>query len=518
MIDSSNKSEYFSLPDTLGRDELLRKLTSDHNLILDPPQKKKEEFLDTFDRRLYGNNLVLVKESGCYYLKNLNDGTTVAALSDENKLDAKFWWEFPKCTLRKELKKCIDIRALLTLAKIERSIASLRSLNEDKKTVLFVYLKDVRVLNTPEKNYTVILQIKPVRGYEKEAHEFNNYLKTLGLKHNHGDLLSAVEPVGGKYPLDYSSKINVELKPDMKAADAVKVVLRNLLRTMKANEFGIKEDIDTEFLHDFRVAVRRTRSALTQIKEIFAPDVTNKFKEQFSDIGKATNALRDLDVYLLTEDSYKEMLPEDIRPGLDPLFDSLTRKREGAKKVCKEFLESDDYKEIVRVWEDFLDTDQSNSQDAENADKPVIEIAKQHIWKKHTKVIKLGSKIDNDSPGPELHILRIECKKLRYLLEFFTSLFPEKDMEVIIKHLKRLQDNLGDFNDLHVQQESLKNFLKNADTGYDHQKKDTQAAAGGLISVLYQRQIRVRKNFSKNFEEFSGKESSLLFEKLFSGC
>ena len=57
-------------------------------------------------------------------------------------------------------------------------------------------------------------------------------------------------------------------------------------------------------------------------------------------------------------------------------------------------------------------------------------------------------------------------------------------MALIIKQLKKLQDNLGDFNDLYVQQESLKNFLKN-----DKNMDITTSALGGLIAVLYQKQL-----------------------------
>ncbi len=151
-----------------------------------------------------------------------------------------------------------------------------------------------------------------------------------------------------------------------------------------------------------------------------------------------------------------------------------------------------------------------------NCDKAIIELAKEHIWKKYSKVIKLGRKIESNTPDEEVHSLRIEGKKLRYLLEFFASLFPEEDIKVIIKHLKMLQDNLGNFNDLYVQQESLKKFLSETDIGYDQSKQKTLAAAGGLISVLYQQQISVRKKFKENFNEFSDKETTSLFKSLFS--
>ena len=48
----------------------------------------------------------------------------------------------------------------------------------------------------------------------------------------------------------------------MPARLALRTVLLNLLDTLQANVPGTLRDIDTEFLHDLRVAVRRTRSAL----------------------------------------------------------------------------------------------------------------------------------------------------------------------------------------------------------------------------------------------------------------
>ena len=517
MVAPSDKSEYYNLPDSLERTEFLRKLTSEHNFILEAPSKKKEEFLDTFDRRLNNSSLILVKEKGSYMLKNVNSGTTLSEFKEAGTTIPKFWWDLPKCTLKKELKPVIGIRALLSLIEIERSITTLRLLNKDKKTVLFLYLKDLKTSNGTEKKPSAIVQVRPVRGYENDGREFKKYLISIGLSHTQGDILTAVAPYPGKYPLNYSSKLNIKLRPKMKSNQAAKVIFTNLLNTMKVNEFGIMEDIDTEFLHDFRVAVRRTRSALSQIKEIFSQDTTDQFKAHFNTIGKATNLLRDMDVYLLTEDYYKSMLPQDLRQGLDPLFDSVAKDREIAHKECTSFLKSKEYKDIIRQWEDFLEKEDPSSEDARNCDRPIIELAKEHIWKKYSKVIRQGKKIDDKTPDPELHSLRIECKKLRYLLEFFSTLFPEEDMKIIIKHLKKLQDNLGDFNDLHVQQESLKEFLSDTNIGYDQSKQKTLASAGGLISVLYQRQMGVRKKFKENFDEFSDKETSALFQKLFSG-
>ena len=62
-----------------------------------------------------------------------------------------------------------------------------------------------------------------------------------------------------------------------------------------------------------------------------------------------------------------------------------------------------------------------------------------------------GRAITDGSPPEEYHELRKTCKKLRYLVEFFRSLFPRREMGRVITALKLLQDNLGEYQDLYVQ-------------------------------------------------------------------
>ena len=59
-----------------------------------------------------------------------------------------------------------------------------------------------------------------------------------------------------------------------------------------------------------------------------------------------------------------------------------------------------------------------------------------------------------------LHELRIEGKKFRYLLEFFHSLFDQDAVDEYLKQMKKLQNTLGDFNDLAVQKDMLSWQLK----------------------------------------------------------
>jgi CHAD domain-containing protein len=278
----------------------------------------------------------------------------------------------------------------------------------------------------------------------------------------------------------------------------------------------VVKDIDTEFLHDFRVAVRRTRSGLTLTKGVFPAKTVDRFKTDFRTLGWKSNELRDLDIYLQRRERYTEMLPPALRSGLGLLFDMITLERKEALRVFTDELNSDSYRRLIESWEEFLNAPGEEGGDIPAAAGPVIVLAKTRIRKRYKKAVKLGKSIDESSSDRELHALRIECKKLRYYLEFFESLFPADEMKEVIGHLKRLQDNLGDYNDMHVQQERLKGYISKLDPAAEEGREGI-AAAGGLISELYLKQREIRSEFHEKFEEFSGGEMKSLFDNLFSG-
>ena len=73
-------------------------------------------------------------------------------------------------------------------------------------------------------------------------------------------------------------------------------------------------------------------------------------------------------------------------------------------------------------------------------------------WSVRQRLRKLARRAAGmDQPGDgELHRLRIEAKKLRYLLEFSQDVRPAGREARCIRDLKRVQDALGDAHDLMV--------------------------------------------------------------------
>ena len=128
--------------------------------------------------------------------------------------------------------------------------------------------------------------------------------------------------------------------------------------------------------------------------------------------------------------------------------------------------------------------------------------------------MKTGNQILEDAEDEKLHALRIECKKLRYLIEFFSSLFARKKINALIGQLKKLQNNLGDFNDLCVQEEYLLDISGEL-PAKGQQYKKTLAAIGSLIGTLDRKRQQVKNAFSKTFTDFTSPENRKLFKELF---
>ena len=504
----------FNLPDGYDEKHFMGELSDQYTIKKKPAVNERLTIYDTFDWRLFNKSLVLYTSGNRLFLRKLAK-TDVLHHAEISSLPV-FVQDFPAGELKEQLAPIIKMRALLKLVEVHSRSKPFRILNPDEKTVALLVYEEIR----PSRNkdapaLATYLWLKPVKGYPKYTRNLVKQFQAAGLTvSKKEDIFFKTLELVNKRPGSYSAKVNIQLDPDMRSDEATKVILRFLLQIMRINEANIEKDLDTEFLHDFRVAIRRTRSALGQIKNVFPTRTTDRFKKNFAFVGKLSNELRDLDVYLLNEDTYKAMLSGALRNDIGPLFDHLRKKRSKALQKVIRGLESKKYEIILQDWEAFLNRPHQDSAMVPSAALPVIDLATKRIYKKYRGVVKTGSLILENSEDEMLHVLRIECKKLRYLMEFFSSLFPRKKIYVLIEQLKQLQDNLGAFNDLCVQEEYLLNIT--AELPATHQKlKKTLVAIGSLIETLNRERQKVRDAFAKTFTDFASSENQELFKALF---
>jgi len=482
--------------------------------------RRSTTYFDTFDWRLWATSSVLWSADGTRSpILYLQPGDGSSRRQTKISKSPGFVWDLPQGPLRKFVEPVVGVRRLLDIALIRAHGTALSVLDQREKTVAmlrFEHRKATKALGGKKcAELPQAVTLIPVRGYGEAFDQLRSFLQRE-LENRPLDVSELVEAAQalGLEPSGYSKKLNIDLDPSTSAAAAMITIHRRLLEIMGSNEWGLGLDLDTEFLHDFRVAGRRTRSALSQIKGVFPTTVTEHFKKEFARLGKITSPCRDLDVCRLKFPSYASSLPSKIRDDLEPLRDFLEHHQKTEHKRVVELLESERYALLKQDWESFLDTDPASLQAQPNSTKPIRELASKRIWRNYKRVLERGSALDLSTAADTLHRLRIDCKKLRYLLEFFRSLYPEPEIHQLIEELKRLQDNLGDFNDFEVQQARLREFgqtmvLEKAAPA------TTIFAMGRLTARLEEGQKRERERFHRRYERFSSGKNRRLFKRLF---
>jgi CHAD domain-containing protein len=129
-------------------------------------------------------------------------------------------------------------------------------------------------------------------------------------------------------------------------------------------------------------------------------------------------------------------------------------------------------------------------------------------------VLRKGSQLGHPVSADALHRLRIECKKLRYLLSFFRGFYPVEEMNLLIRDLKELQDHLGRFNDLRVQGGTLGRLageLLESGEG----PPQTFLAIGKVMGRLEAEKRGKLEVFHQYYQGFSCEENQKRFEALF---
>jgi CHAD domain-containing protein len=299
------------------------------------------------------------------------------------------------------------------------------------------------------------------------------------------------------------------LDPEGRAGESVRAILRSLLDVLESKVDGVVEDTGVDFLHDLRVANRRTRTVLSQMRGVLPGSRVAVFSPGFKWLSVVTGPHRDLDVTLL------EMAGFRGRTGIDePTFDLLQHiledKRRAEHDRVSAALRSTGFRLLLEGWRDFLESESEESHHSPLASTPIIEIAGPRILKAAKRIRKRGATISPDASAALLHRLRIDGKKLRYLLEFFFVLYDSAAVSRSIDELKRFQDTLGEFNDTEVQLALIREFSD--ETCFPAAELDV---IDRLTNEITERQRALRIDAVDRYAAFASDDSRRLYNKMF---
>ena len=226
------------------------------------------------------------------------------------------------------------------------------------------------------------------------------------------------------------------------AAAAFGAVALSCLTQLQGNERGIHDTDNPEFVHQARVAIRRLRSAIRVWKPLLPADFVADFDPRWRTLAAALGETRNRDVFI------GEILPAlaeafPAHPEIKRLARHALRRSVISRNSARRAFKAADYSRLL------LEFTAATLALPESTEPPLKTFARSCLGKRARRVSQLAKKA-HQADAAARHRLRVALKRLRYALEFFAPLFPGRGMQRYHLAATRLQDLLGQMNDLAV--------------------------------------------------------------------
>lgn len=483
-------------PDHADFPELLARATPPGlSLVTSVGQALRRVWLDTADHRVARSGAVLTCTTvGRRRELTLatKDGTLLtAAMATGAPRWPALLEAVPEGPLRQRLAPLVGIRALLPLAQGQGRRWDGRLVDDLGKTVARLRADAAVELETGTvaPGVTVI----ELRGYRAPAQALRRRLERAGLATDPYRWVVAGYPSPRRAPA-------VRYESRTPAAVGIAAMLERFAEEMDQVVPGTLADIDTEFLHDLRVAVRRSRSVVKLVGDVLPQPLVELAAAELRWLGDLTTPTRDLDVYLLDLPGAATGLQAAAPDDLVPFAEYLRRLRTRERAALRRGLRSPRLGKFQREYRSQLAA-VTGSEPAGAAAVPLGRLAAERVARAHRRLRRLGDRITTDSPPEALHTLRKRGKELRYLLELFAPLFDEAALGGAIRELKALQDCLGRFQDGEVQQLQIQRLagqmLAAGEAG-----APTLLAMGELAAHRHRMQQEARAEFEQRYQRF----------------
>ena len=464
--------------------------------------------LDTFDGRIADAGLRLGLVDGRHLVLSGKGGVPAGLTVTGQPRVAD---DLPAGPLRNRLARLLDVRALLRLVEVTSQRTEAVRRNGTGKITAAATVHQAPSTNGTELEATVLVEVTELAGYPKPAAELRDLLEDVGLEQVDGGLAEVAATGAGVSLAGYGISVGVPLGASDAAIDGYRTVLTNLRDAMLANWDGTVADIDPEFLHDLRVAVRRTRVVLANAGRVLPEDVRQRAREDFGWLGGISGSARDLDVYQIEWPEYTATLDATASEALVPLREHLGAEREAAHATLAAELTSPRAGAAVDWWNDWLDAPVDVTTLGDRGLEPLSKTVARRIRRAHRKMLERGRTITPSTPADAVHELRKDAKKLRYLIECFGGLYDKGARTAFVGRLKALQDTLGEHQDAEVHAHALRTL---ADDRRRRWSADTLLAIGQLVERLEQRRLASRDEIAGRFDAFDKKETARALKDL----
>jgi triphosphatase len=297
------------------------------------------------------------------------------------------------------------------------------------------------------------------------------------------------EPTGGldrSDPGHWSRASRLRLVADLTAGAAFSRIVLHAVSHLTANHDCARLNLHVEGVHQCRIALRRLRSAFKIYKPLLRCERIESIEDTVRWLGAILGAARDLDV-LQTQLLAPALEALGKTEQLAPLMAGLEDRTAAAYRAVGEALGGKRYHHLLVELRALGHADDLAGPDGNGfrLDQPVVGLASSALSRAHQKLLKRGSGFETLSETKR-HDVRIALKRLRYALDFFSTIFEGGSKKRFVKRVARLQDDLGRMNDIAVADTMLAQLVGIAGDGSGPAvsgvaQRELAFAAGGIL-------------------------------------
>jgi CHAD domain-containing protein len=206
-------------------------------------------------------------------------------------------------------------------------------------------------------------------------------------------------------------------------------------------------------IHDIRVASRRLQQILDYLYPTPRPPAVQRLRSRLRRSRRILGKLRDYDVFIVSIDKRLKSKRLTQRPLLIAIHARLKQRRVKLMKKTRERFDREDTPGLCSQLKSLLN---NGGQQAETGMRTrllskAMDATLNRLWQ------DFCDEVSSSLRGPRpvnIHSTRIKAKRLRYLLEVVKEL-GNPDAETVLIWLRKLQQLLGDWHDLEVQEKIL---------------------------------------------------------------
>lgn len=300
--------------------------------------------------------------------------------------------------------------------------------------------------------------------------------------------------------------------PDDTMAEAGRKVLLAETVKMLKHEQGSRTGEDIEDVHDMRVATRRMRSALRLLEPYFKQKAITSLDRNLRKLARLLGGVRDLDVMIEDLRQGITAMP-DHTEGLEKAIAFLDARRRKARSALNRFFDRGGYRKFVEDYAAFLTSPGKGAREAEVVQPVKLRHVLPTMVYHHLGAVRAYGDVIEEADMPTLHALRIEFKRLRYVISLFGEVLGA-GVEEFVTELKAIQDHLGRLNDLAIARDHLANLLDEFDGDDD---APVRAALNAYLSAIDAQTDGLRSGVNPVWTRFNTKKVQRLLAMAVAG-